>query len=124
MGKLLGNIVWWIFGGIINALEYFTSGLVLCLTIIGIPLGIQLFKLGVVMLFPFGSVVSQSGRNPLGIVGNLLWAVLIGIWIAITHVLIGALLCITIIGIPWGQKHFKFAKVALTPFGRDIEIVI
>lgn len=124
MGKLLGNIIWWIFGGLVTALEYFSAGLVLCVTIIGIPFGLQLFKMGIVMLFPFGSVVSHSSRNPFGVLGNILWAILGGIWIALTHVVMGVLLFITIIGIPWASKHFKFAKVALTPFGRDIEILV
>ncbi|MBR8758666.1 YccF domain-containing protein [Porphyromonas levii] len=123
MGKLLGNIIWWLFGGIATALEYFSAGLVLCVTIIGIPLGLQLFKLGLVMLFPFGSKVSGASTNPIGVIGNVLWALLAGIWIALTHILIGVILFITIIGIPWGQKHFKFAKVAFTPFGREVEIL-
>lgn len=122
MGKLLGNIVWWIFGGLATALEYFTAGLIFCITIIGIPIGLQAFKMGLVMLFPFGSKVSPSSRNPIGLLGNIVWALLAGIWIAVSHFLIGILLYITIVGIPWGQKHFKFAKVAMAPFGRDIEI--
>lgn len=122
MWKLLGNIVWWIFGGIPIAMEYFLVGLVYCITIIGIPLGLQLFKLGMVMLIPFGSVVSSSSRNPLGVLGNILWAIFAGVWIALTHILVGLLLFLTIIGIPWRQKHFKLAKVALSPFGRKVKI--
>ncbi len=122
MVNLLLNIVWWICGGLASALEYFTAGLIFCITIIGIPLGKQSFKLGMVMLFPFGSEVTPSSRNPIGLLGNILWAIFAGIWIAITHVAIGLLLCITIVGIPWGTKHFKMAKVALSPFGREIII--
>lgn len=124
MKHLLGNIVWWIFGGIASALEYFTAGLICCITIVGIPLGLQIFKLGTVMLFPFGSTVSDASQSPFGVIGNILWAIFCGIWIAITHVLFGLLLCITIIGIPWGKKHFKMARVALAPFGREIEVSI
>lgn len=123
MGKLLGNIIWWIFGGIATAVEYFTAGLVLCLTIIGIPFGLQLFKMALVMLFPFGSEVSSASSNPLGVIGNIFWFIFAGLWIALTHFLMGVLLYITIIGIPWGQKHFKFAKVAMTPFGREIQVL-
>lgn len=124
MGKLLGNIIWWIFGGIATAVEYFTAGLVLCITIIGIPLGLQLFKMGLVMLFPFGSEISPASKNPFGVIGNVLWAILAGIWIALTHVVLGVLLFITIIGIPWAKKHFMFAKVAMTPFGREVDVVV
>ncbi len=122
MGKLLGNIVWWIFGGIATALEYYTAGLIFCVTIIGIPLGLQAFKMGTVMLLPFGSEISSASKNPFGFIGNVLWAIFAGLWIAITHWVVGALLCITIIGIPFGRKHFAFAKVALSPFGREINI--
>lgn len=121
--KLLGNIIWWIFGGLATAIEYFSAGLVFCVTIIGIPIGLQSFKMGLVMLFPFGSTISKSSRNPFGILANILWALFAGIWIALTHLLVGVLLCITIIGIPWGRKHFSFAKVALSPFGREIEVL-
>lgn len=122
MLNLLGNIVWWIFGGLATAAEYFLAGLILCITIIGIPLGKQCFKLGLVMLFPFGSEVGPADTDAFGCVGNVLWAIFFGIWTALTHLLFGVLLCITIIGIPWGQKHFKFMRVAFAPFGRVIDI--
>lgn len=121
MMNILGNIVWWILGGIATALEYFSTGLVLCLTIIGIPFGLQCFKLGLVMLFPFGSKIGESKGGALSFIGNILWLIP-GVILAFTHILFGLLLCITIIGIPWGQKHFKFAKVAFSPFGREIKV--
>lgn len=123
MKNLLGNIIWWIFGGLATAVEYFSVGLALCITIIGIPFGLQCFKLGLLMLFPFGSNARVTNEGAMSCLGNVLWFIP-GIIIALTHLLFGILLCITIIGIPWGTKHFKLAKVALSPFGRDIEVNI
>lgn len=123
MKNLLGNIIWWIFGGLATAAEYFSVGLTLCVTIIGIPFGLQCFKLGLLMLFPFGSKAEITNDRALSCLGNALWFIP-GVIIALTHLLFGIILCITIIGIPWGTKHFKLAKVALSPFGRNIEINI
>lgn len=120
VSDLLGNIVWWIFGGISVALEYLAVGLVLCLTIVGIPWGVQCFKLAMVMLLPFGAKVGDSHSNPLGCIGNVIWIIFAGLWIWLVHIFFGAFLFITIIGIPFARKHFAFAKLALTPFGRDI----
>ncbi|SJZ45187.1 Inner membrane protein yccF [Porphyromonas cangingivalis] len=118
--KLIGNLVWLVLGGLEVALEYFLVGVILCITIIGVPFGIQCFKLGVLMLWPFGSHVSEVSINPLGCVGNLIWFIFAGWIIALTHFIFGILLCITIVGIPFGLKHFTFAGLALTPFGREI----
>ena len=120
--NILGNILWVIFGGFVMALEYMISGALLCITIIGIPFGVQIFKLGVFALLPFGktSVVTYQGTGCLYIVMNILWLVLGGIWIALSHLGLGILVCITIIGIPFGLQHFKLMSMALTPFGRDI----
>ena len=119
---LLGNIIWWLFGGIAAAIEYATLGVGYCVTIIGIPWGLQCFKLAVLMLLPFGSKVSEDHSNALGCIGNIIWIILGGLIIALTHILFGVLLYITIIGIPFGNKHFMFARLAFTPFGRDIEL--
>ena len=120
--KIIGNIIWWIFGGLETAIGYMTAGLVLCLTIVGIPFGFQLFKIAAVMVFPFGSKVSDSQGGLGSTLLNILWFILGGIWIALVHFLFGILLCITIIGIPFGKQHFKFAGIALHPFGREIEV--
>ena len=120
--QLIKNIIWWIFGGIETAFEYAVSGVLLCITIVGIPWGLQCFKLAMLMLLPFGSEISESESSSacLGCVGNALW-ILTGGWvIALTHALFGVLLCITIIGIPFGLKHFEFARLAFMPFGTDI----
>ena len=122
--KIIGNIIWWIFGGLETAIGYMTAGLVLCLTIVGIPFGFQLFKIAAVMVFPFGSKVSEAQGGLGRTILNILWFILGGIWIALTHFIFGILLCITIIGIPFGKQHFKFAGIALHPFGRDIEVGI
>ncbi|MFI3261710.1 MAG: YccF domain-containing protein [Rikenellaceae bacterium] len=119
--NLLGNIIWLIFGGLLTAIEYFIAGITLCCTIIGIPFGIQVFKLGMLALAPFGrtTVQTEKAGGCLAIIMNVIW-IFFGISIAITHVITGLLLFITIIGIPFGKQHFKLAAVALTPFGREI----
>ena len=120
--KLLGNIIWLIFGGINIALEYFVAGLILMLTIVGIPFGLQSFKLGILALWPFGTKVEwmQSQPGCLSTFMNVLWFFIGGIWIFLTHIFYGFILCITIIGIPFGKMHFRLAKLALSPFGRAV----
>ena len=120
--KFLGNILWLIFGGVETAIEYFLSGVAMMITIIGIPFGLQAFKLGVLCLWPFGSVVreKQQKNGCLNAIMNLIWFFIGGIWIWLTHVFFGVLLYITIIGIPFGKQHFKLANIALSPFGKDI----
>jgi uncharacterized membrane protein YccF (DUF307 family) len=120
--RFLGNIIWLLFGGIVIAIEYFVASLILIVTIIGIPFGIQTLKMGLLALWPFGRetrmVLSSTGC--LATLMNVLWIFCGGIWISLSHLLFGVLLCITIIGIPFGKQHFKLAGLALTPFGREI----
>jgi uncharacterized membrane protein YccF (DUF307 family) len=120
--NLLGNILWIIFGGLELALGYFVGGIVLCITIVGIPFGFQAFKIGAFALLPFGrtTVVCPGGNGCLSTLLNILWLVTFGICLALGHLVVGVLLCITIIGIPFGLQHFKLAGVALTPFGREV----
>ena len=120
--KLLGNIIWLIFGGVNIALEYFVAGLILMLTIVGIPFGLQSFKLGILALWPFGTKVEwmQSQPGCLSTFMNILWFFVGGIWIFLTHIFYGFILCVTIIGIPFGKMHFRLAKLALSPFGRAV----
>ena len=101
---------------------YFILGLLYCITIIGIPVGMQLFKLGVLSLSPFGhDVVDKNGVMGCGSMFlNVLWIVCGGLEMAVAHAMIGLLLCITIVGIPFGMQHFKLALLALTPFGKEI----
>jgi uncharacterized membrane protein YccF (DUF307 family) len=120
--NLLGNIVWLIFGGIIIAIQYFIGSLFLFITIVGIPFGIQTLKMASIALWPFGrdTKVDVRASGCLYIIMNLIWLLTGGIWIALSHAFFGALLCITIIGIPFGLQHFKLTAIALSPFGRDI----
>ena len=120
--KLLGNLVWLICGGVIICIQYLISSLFLMMTIIGIPFGLQTLKLAILALWPFGSDVTP-GRNDggcLSVFMNVFWILCGGIWICISHLIFGTFLCITIIGIPFGLQHFKMAKLALTPFGKNI----
>ena len=120
--KFLGNIIWLICGGLLTAVEYLISSLLLMVTIIGIPFGLQTLKLGMLALWPFGSRVTDNGNSGgcLCLVMTVIWFFLGGIWIVLTHLLFGALLFITIVGIPFGRQHFKMAALALSPFGKNI----
>jgi uncharacterized membrane protein YccF (DUF307 family) len=121
--SLLGNIVWLIFGGLIAALLYFIGGIALCLTIIGIPFGLASFKLGAAVITPFGKELGKTsvGTGCLPMVFNVIWILLFGWGIVVSHVVGGALLCLTIIGIPFGLQHFKLIPVALMPFSYKLE---
>jgi len=121
--SILGNLIWLIFGGIITAIEYFVSSVLLMITIVGIPFGLQTLKLGLLALWPFGQKVvpSRSNGGCLSVVMNIIWILIGGIWIAATHLIFGVLLAITIIGIPFARQHFKLAGLALTPFGYRVE---
>jgi uncharacterized membrane protein YccF (DUF307 family) len=120
--RILGNLIWLIFGGIVIAIEYLVGSIALMVTIIGIPFGIQTLKMAALAIWPFGrdTRVHARASGCLYIIMNIIWLLFGGICIALTHVFFGLLLCITIIGIPFGMQHFKLAAVALNPFGRDI----
>ena len=117
--SVIGNIIWIILGGFLVALEYLVAGLIMCLTIIGIPFGLQSFRLAGASLWPFGSEVVPTPHRDSGLstLFNILWIVLGGIWITLTHLVLGLGLCLTIIGIPFGLQHFKLMKLSFTPFG-------
>lgn len=121
--SLIGNIIWVVFGGLVMAAAYFILAIAYCITIIGIPVGVQLFKMAGLSLFPFGRVV----RDKNGEMGcwsmflNILWIVFGGIEMALTHAVIGLIFCVTIVGIPFGKQHFKLAVLALMPFGKEIQ---
>jgi uncharacterized membrane protein YccF (DUF307 family) len=122
MDNFLGNLVWLIFGGLMAALGYFIGGLVLCLTVIGIPWGLQCFRLAELVLWPFGKKIVSEGNETgcLNILCNLIWILFGGLYTAIVHLVMGVVLCITIIGIPWGRQHFKLIEISLMPFGKKI----
>ncbi|MBO4942933.1 MAG: YccF domain-containing protein [Muribaculaceae bacterium] len=121
--NLFLNIIWAVFGGLMIAVEYIVSSLCMMITIIGIPFGLQTLKLAIVALWPFGTNVVPSGFPSGCLAGlmNVIWWIVGGIPIALTHLGWGIILCITIIGIPFGMQHFKLMKLALFPFGKDIQ---
>jgi uncharacterized membrane protein YccF (DUF307 family) len=124
--NLLGNLIWLIFGGLATAIGYFAGGLAMMVTIIGIPFGFQLIKIGSLCLWPFGRTFRiDRGNVPGCLFGllNIIWILIAGLWIALLHIVFGFLLSITIVGIPWGMQHFKLAGFALSPFGRSVDIV-
>ncbi|MBK7131391.1 MAG: YccF domain-containing protein [Bacteroidales bacterium] len=120
--SLLGNLIWLIFGGIVIAVEYFIGSIILMITIVGIPFGIQTLKMAALAIWPFGrdTRVHDRASGCLYILMNIIWLLSGGLWIALTHAIFGLILCITIIGIPFGLQHFKLTAIALSPFGRDI----
>ena len=120
--KLLGNLIWLVFGGILISIEYLISSMLLMVTIIGIPFGIQTLKLAIVALWPFGTEIRLKPGNSgcLSSIMNLVWIFIGGFWICLTHIFFGVLFALTIIGIPFGKQHFKLAGLALTPFGKEI----
>ena len=121
--KGIGNILWLVLGGLLVALVYYIVGLLMCITIVGIPFGVQLFKLGIYALWPFGHELVDGPGQPgcLSVVMNLIW-ILAGWWeIAVLHLLFGLICCITIVGIPFGLQHFKMALASIFPFGKVIK---
>ena len=120
--NLLGNIIWIIFGGIFIFFEYIIGGLILCLTIVGIPFGLQCFKFAIVGLAPFGVRITHTSSDTgcLSTIMNVIWLIFGGLWVVLTHLFFGLLLCISIIGIPWGRQHFKLMNLAFSPFGKSL----
>ena len=120
--RTIGNILWFVLAGLWMAIGYVLAGVVQCITIIGIPFGLQSFKLAGYALWPFGRVVVQrmDRSSTVSCLGNVIWLLLGGLWLALGHVVTGVLLCITIIGIPFGIASFKLAGLALVPFGKQI----
>lgn len=121
--NLIGNITWLIFGGFAAALGYLFGGIILCLTIVGIPWGLQCFKIAGLVLWPFGKQVISDGSNTgcLSLCANMLWLLCGGLYTAIVHIFFGFLLFITLIGIPFARQHFKLLEISLMPFGKKIK---
>lgn len=120
--EFLGNILWFVLGGFLVSLYYFIVGLLFCITIIGIPFGLQLIKLAGFALWPFGHEIQPDTNDGgcLAIIMNVIWILVGGVEIAMLHLTFGVFLCLTIIGIPFGVQHFKMALLALIPFGKKI----
>ncbi|MBO5827770.1 MAG: YccF domain-containing protein [Paludibacteraceae bacterium] len=122
--QILGNIIWIVCGGFLTAAEYFVGAIGCFLTVVGIPFGIQLIKLGKLALLPFGNDVNteESESSCLSTVFNIIWLFTGGFAICLTHLLFGLLLAITIIGIPFAKQHFKLMKLAFFPFGKKMKL--
>lgn len=120
--KLLLNIIWFVFGGIAICIEYLLSSILLMLTIVGIPFGLQTLKMGMLALWPFGKEVKtiEESSGCLNLFMNVIWFFIGGVWIMLTHLVFALVFCITIVGIPFGLQHFKLAGLALRPFGKEI----
>ena len=121
--NLLLNIIWVIFGGLVIAIEYVVSSIAMMITIIGIPFGLQTLKLALVALWPFGTKIVDNPwpSGCLAGIMNVIWWFLGGFAIALTHLVLGVVFCITVIGIPFGMQHFKLARLALLPFGVSVK---
>lgn len=121
--NVLLNVIWFVFGGVMIAIEYAVSSVLMMITIVGIPFGLQTLKLAVVALWPFGTDVVPSGwpSGCLAGVMNVIWWFFGGFAIALTHLAWGLVFCITIVGIPFGVQHFKLMRLALFPFGKAID---
>lgn len=113
--SLVGNLLWFIFGGFFSGLSWVLAGCLWCITIVGIPIGLQCFKFAGLAFWPFGKEIEYGG-GAMSLVANIFWLILSGIPMAIADVVTGCLWCITIVGIPFGKQFFKLAKLSLMPF--------
>lgn len=127
--NLVGNVLWFIFGGFLSGLGWWLASLIMFISIIGIPFGRACFVIGKLAFFPFGKDVIKRngvkgkkdiGTGLLGLLGNIIWFIFAGWWLFIGEVLEGIVLCITLIGIPFGIQHFKLAGISLSPVGRQV----
>ena len=120
--RLILNVIWLVLAGVWLALGYILAAVLLAITIIGLPFAKQSFKLAGYAFWPFGRTLVQSPtrHRSLSVIGNILWFVLAGWWLALEHLFVGVFLCLTIIGIPLGVGSFKMAGAALVPFGREV----
>ena len=118
----IANALWFWLGGFAMAISYITLGILFCITIIGIPFGLQLFKIAALSLWPFGHEVTAGPNDSgcLSIAMNIIWIIFGGIEIALLHIWFGIICCLTIVGIPLGLQHFKMTLLALVPFGKQI----
>jgi uncharacterized membrane protein YccF (DUF307 family) len=119
--RLLLNLIWLVLAGFWLAIGYAIAGLIMFALIITIPFGVAAFRLAGFVLWPFGrTVIRQEDAGEASTIGNVIWFLLAGLWIAIAHVVTGFLLCLTIIGIPFGWANLKLAAVAIAPLGKEV----
>lgn len=123
--SLVGNLVFFVFGGFFIFLGYLIGGIVLCLTIIGIPFGLQCFKLAGAVIAPFGREVRETEPpgGALALIMNIIWIILPGLELAIMHLVLAAAFAITIVGLPIAAQHIKLLPLAILPFGRQMRDV-
>lgn len=121
--SLLLNLIWFILGGFLVFLAYLVGSIILCLTIIGIPFGLQCFKLSVLGLAPFGKEIRETEPpgGAVAIIMNIIWIILPGLELALFHLALAIVFAITIIGLPFAAQHLKFARLALIPFGFRVQ---
>ena len=117
--KTLGNILWFLLGGLVCGLSWVLWGALWCLTIIGIPYGVQCFKFASLSFCPFGKELRYAG-GAVSTLANIIWLLFFGVWMSLSNLIFGLLWCCTIVGIPFGRQFFKIARLALTPFGTEI----
>ena len=117
--KSMGNILWFLLGGFLSGAAWLIAGALCCITVIGLPLGRQCFKLSTLSFCPFGKEVGYGG-GAASFLANILWIIFLGLWMALGNLLLGLILCITVIGIPFGLQFFKLAKLSLFPFGAEV----
>jgi uncharacterized membrane protein YccF (DUF307 family) len=119
--RLILNILWFVLCGVWMAIGYVLAALICFITIIGIPFGIAALRIALFALWPFGrTVVKRPGAGVASGIGNVIWLILCGWWLALGHIITGVALCVTIIGIPLGLANFKLVPVSLLPLGRDV----
>lgn len=117
---LIGNIIWFVFGGLFESFAWFISGLFWTITIIGIPYGKQCFKMAKLQLAPFGKTVEDRGTTTLGFLANIIWIIFFGWELALMNLISALIFTVTIIGIPFAKQNLKLAKLSLMPFGKRI----
>ncbi|MPQ43173.1 YccF domain-containing protein [Clostridium tarantellae] len=116
----LGNILWFIFGGFLNSLGWIFFGIVWCITIIGIPIGLQCFKMAKLQFAPFGKEIVTTNEGPFNFVLNIIWLITSGWELALANLISAAFLAITVVGIPFAVQALKMAKLSLMPFGKEV----
>jgi uncharacterized membrane protein YccF (DUF307 family) len=119
--RFIGNVLWLILAGFWLAIGYALAGILMFILIITIPFGVASFRLAGYALWPFGRViVHKPSAGVVSFLGNVLWFILAGLWLAIAQIVTGVLLCVTIIGIPFGIASFKMAALAIAPLGKEV----
>jgi uncharacterized membrane protein YccF (DUF307 family) len=119
--RLILNVIWFVLSGLWLAIGYAFAALLMFILIVTIPFGIASLRIGIFCLWPFGrTIVRRADHGVASTIGNVLWFLLCGWWLALGHLIAGVLLCVTIIGIPLGLANFKLIPISLTPLGREI----